>query len=271
MKAINKFFYALLAFATVGMVACSEDATHEPGPAELEGCYGVYFPEASVLETQGPMGDTSLDPSEPTTFTYYAYRENTEGEITVPVEIDSTLDADQLPMYTVEPIVFLDGEDVAEFTVTLSDKAEVGVPYSLTVSIVNDPQFVKQYDTTNATMFDLTINRVKWIDLGKCSFTEDVLTSYWNFGFNPANPTYNVTVQVRADSIDEAAFEAAIAGTGNDSGLSGIYRIVNGWRVGVWVMTLTRSTMHLSQLTLSTQSSTVSHTIRYGFHFRSLV
>ena len=234
MKAINKFFYALLAFATVGMVACSEDATHEPGPAELEGCYGVYFPEASVLETQGPMGDTSLDPSEPTTFTYYAYRENTEGEITVPVEIDSTLDADQLPMYTVEPIVFLDGEDVAEFTVTLSDKAEVGVPYSLTVSIVNDPQFVKQYDTTNATMFDLTINRVKWIDLGKCSFTEDVLTSYWNFGFNPANPTYNVTVQVRADSIDEAAFEAAIAGTGNDSGLSGIYRIVNGWRVGVW-------------------------------------
>ncbi|MBP3496658.1 MAG: hypothetical protein J6K33_02365 [Alistipes sp.] len=234
MKAINKFFYALLAFATVGMVACSEDTTHEPGPAELEGCYGVYFPEASVLETQGPMGETSLDPSEPTTFTYYAYRENTEGEITVPVEINSTLDADQLPMYTVEPIVFADGEDVAEFTVTLSDKAEVGVPYSLTVSVANDPQFVKQYDTANATMFSVTINRVKWIDLGKCSFTEDVLTSFWNFGFDPANPTYNVTVQVRADSIDEAAFEAAIAGTGDDSGLSGIYRIVNGWRVGVW-------------------------------------
>ncbi len=234
MKAINKFFYALLAFATVGMVACSEDATHEPGPAELEGCYGVYFPEASVLETQGPMGDTSLDPSEPTTFTYYAYRENTEGEITVPVEINSTLDAEGNPMYSVEPIVFADGEDVAEFGVVLSDKAEVGVPYSLTVSITNDPQYVKQYDTANATMFDLTINRVKWIDLGKCSFTEDVLTSFWNFGFDPANPTYNVTVQVRADSIDEAAFEAAIAGTGDDSGLSGIYRIVNGWRVGVW-------------------------------------
>lgn len=234
MKAINKFFYALLAFATVGMVACSEDATHEPGPAELEGCYGVYFPEASVLETQGPMGETSLDPSEPTSFTYYAYRENTEGEITVPVEINSTLDAEGNPMYTVDPIVFADGEDVAEFGVVLSDKAEVGVPYSLTVSITNDPQYVKQYDTANATMFDLTINRVKWIDLGKCSFTEDVLTSFWNFGFDPANPTYNVTVQVRADSIDEAAFEAAIAGTGDDSGLSGIYRIVNGWRVGVW-------------------------------------
>ena len=227
MKAINKFFYALLAFATVGMVACSEDATHEPGPAELEGCYGVYFPEASVLETQGPMGDTSLDPSEPTTFTYYAYRENTEGEITVPVEIDSTLDADQLPMYTVEPIVFLDGEDVAEFTVTLSDKAEVGVPYSLTVSVVNDPQFVKQYDTANATMFSVTINRVKWIEVGQCLFVEDMVSAWYSL----AIPPYEVKVEVRADSINEEAFEAALAGTGDDSGLAGIYRMVNPYEI----------------------------------------
>lgn len=227
MKAINKFFYALLAFATVGMVACSEDATHEPGPAELEGCYGVYFPEASVLESQGPMGETSLDPSEPTTFTYYAYRENTEGEITVPVEIDCTLDADQLPMYTVEPIVFADGEDVAEFTVTLSDKAEVGVPYSLTVSVANDPQFVKQYDTANATMFSVTINRVKWIEVGQCLFVEDMVSAWYGL----AVPPYEVKVEVRADSINEAAFEAALAGTGDDSGLAGIYRMVNPYEI----------------------------------------
>lgn len=227
MKAINKFFYALLAFATVGMVACSEDATHEPGPAELEGCYGVYFPEASVLETQGPMGETSLDPSEPTTFTYYAYRENTEGEITVPVEIDCTLDADQLPMYTVEPIVFADGEDVAEFTVTLSDKAEVGVPYDLTVSVVNDPQFVKQYDTANATMFSVTINRVKWIEVGQCLFVEDMVSAWYSL----AIPPYEVKVEVRADSINEEAFEAALAGTGDDSGLAGIYRMVNPYEI----------------------------------------
>lgn len=227
MKAINKFFYALLAFATVGMVACSEDATHEPGPAELEGCYGVYFPEASVLETQGPMGETSLDPSEPTTFTYYAYRENTEGEITVPVEIDCTLDADQLPMYTVEPIVFADGEDVAEFTVTLSDKAEVGVPYKLTVSVANDPQFVKQYDTANATMFSVTINRVKWIEVGQCLFVEDMVSAWYSL----AIPPYEVKVEVRADSINETAFYAALEGTGNDSGLAGIYRMVNPYEI----------------------------------------
>ena len=227
MKAINKFFYALLAFATVGMVACSEDATHEPGPAELEGCYGVYFPEASVLESQGPMGEISLDPSEATVFKYYAYRENTEGEITVPVEINSTLDAEEKPMYTVEPIVFADGEDVAEFTVTLSDKAEVGVPYDLTVSVVNDPQYVKQYDTANATEFSVTVNRVKWIEVGQCLFVEDMVSAWYSLNV----PPYEVKVEVRADSINETAFYAALEGTGNDSGLAGIYRMVNPYEI----------------------------------------
>ena len=89
MKAINKFFYALLAFATVGMVACSEDSTYEPGAPELEGCYDVYFPDAETLETQGPIGAVELDPTEATEFTYTAYRNNTEGEIVVPVTVTS--------------------------------------------------------------------------------------------------------------------------------------------------------------------------------------
>lgn len=236
MKAINKFFYALLAFATVGMVACSEDATHEPGPAELEGCYGVYFPEASVLESQGPMGEISLDPSEATVFKYYAYRENTEGEITIPVEINSTLDAEEKPMYTVEPIVFADGEDVAEFTVTLSDKAEVGVPYKLTVSVVNDPQYVKQYDTANSTEFSVTINRVKWIDVGYltddngdvwCEYSEDMVAAWYGFS-QPL--VYPVKVQVRADSVpNEQKFLAALEGNGSEEDLLGIYRVINAY------------------------------------------
>lgn len=240
MKAINKFFYALLAFATVGMVACSEDLTHEAGPAELEGCYDVYFPDASVLETQGPMGEVSLDPSEATVFTYSAYRNNVDGEITVPVEISkNTTDKDGNAMFTVDPIVFADGEDVAEFTVTLSDKAEVGVPYTLELSIANDPLYVKQYDTNNATTFSVTINRVKWIDVGMCSYTDDIVTGWYGFTFGgqwagQTHPKYEVLVQVRADSINEAAFKAALEGTGEDAGLAGVYRMVNPYRVGPW-------------------------------------
>lgn len=236
MKAINKFFYALLAFMVVGMVSCTKEAIHEPGAPELEGCYGVYFPDATVYEAQGPMGDLSLDPSEATTFTYVAFRENTDGEITVPVKvIENTTNAEGTPMYTVSDIVFGDGEDVAQFTVALSENAEVGVPYTLTLEVANDPLYVKQYDITTVPTLSVTINRVKWISLGKCQFTEDLLTSWWGFNWDyPTHPTYSVEVQVRADSIDEAAFEAAIAGTGEDSGLSGIYRMVNAWLVGPW-------------------------------------
>ena len=236
MKAINKFFYALLAFVVVGMVSCTKEATHEPGAPELEGCYGVYFPDATVYEAQGPMGDLSLDPSEATTFTYVAFRENTDGEITVPVKvIENTTDAEGTPMYTVSDIVFGDGEDVAQFTVALSEKAEVGVPYTLTLEVENDPLYVKQYDITTVPSLSVTINRVKWISLGKCQFTEDLITSWWGFNWDyPTHPTYLVEVQVRADSIDQAAFDAAIAGTGEDSGLSGIYRMVNAWLVGPW-------------------------------------
>ena len=110
MKAINKFFYALLAFATVGMVACSEYNTYEPGAPEVEGCYDVYFPDANTLETQGPTGDVSLDPTEATEFTYTLYRNNTDGEIVVPVNVTKNTDN----KFVVSEIKFLDGEDVAE-------------------------------------------------------------------------------------------------------------------------------------------------------------
>ena len=237
MKAINKFFYALLAFVAVGMVSCTEEATHEPGAPELEGCYGVYFPDASVYENQGPLGELSVDPSEATVYTYAAFRENTDGEVTVPVQVfTNTADADGNPMFTVEPIVFEDGEEVATFKVTLSSKAEVGVPYTLTMGIVNDPQYVKQYDTQNTTQISITINRVKWIEVGYltdeqggkwCEYSEDMVAAWYGF----TQPlVYPVKVSVRADSVaDEAKFLAALEGNGTEEDLVGIYRVSNAY------------------------------------------
>ena len=228
MKAINKFFYTLLALATVGMVGCQNAETFEPGAPEVEGCYDVYFPDANTLETQGPIGAVELDPNEPTEFTYTAYRNNTDDEIVVPIKVVTNTEN----KFTVSELKFAEGEDVAQFKVSLLE-SEIGVKYTLSLSI-DDPLYVKQYESKNANALSVNVTRVKWNDVGECSFTEDVLTGYWNFGFNPANPTYNVKVQVRADSIKADAFAAALDGTGSDAGLSGIYRIVNGWRVGVW-------------------------------------
>lgn len=218
MKALNKFFYALLALATVGMVACSKDSTYQPGPAELEGCYDVYFPSAADLEEQGPLGEVSLDPSEKTVFTYTAYRNNVEGTITVPVDITSNTG----DLFTVTPIEFAEGKDVTTFTVTLADTAEIGVPYTFSLA-VNDPQYTKQYESSNANAISVTVTRVKWIDVGMCVHTEDLLNGWYGLGL----PPFEVKMQVRADSIDEKAFQAALAGTGSDAGLAGIYRMVN--------------------------------------------
>ena len=220
MKAINKFFYALLAFATVGMVACSKDSTYEPGAPELEGCYDVYFPDAETLETQGPIGAVELDPTEATEFTYTAYRNNTEGEIVVPV----TVTANTENKFTVSEIKFLDGEDVAEFKVTLLE-SEIGVTYTFGLSI-DDPQYVKQYESINANSFTVDVTRVKWVDVGVCAHTEDLLNGWYGLGI----PTLNVKVQVRADSIKEKAFMAALEGNGTDADLAGIYRMVSPYK-----------------------------------------
>ncbi|MBQ5693365.1 MAG: hypothetical protein IIV72_07930 [Alistipes sp.] len=219
MKALNKFFYALLALATVGMVACSKDSTYQPGPAELEGCYDVYFPSAADLEEQGPLGEVSLDPSEKTVFTYTAYRNNVEGTITVPVDIISNTG----DLFTVTPIEFAEGKDVTTFTVTLADTAEIGVPYTFSLA-VNDPQYTKQYESSNANAISVIVTRVKWIDVGTCVYTEDLALGWYNL---PYSSVLNVKMQVRADSIDEKAFQAALAGTGSDAGLAGLYRMVN--------------------------------------------
>lgn len=228
MKKVNKFFYALLAFAAVGMVSCSTDApNYEPGPQEVSGCHDVYFSDPEVLAVkelvQGPTGDVSVDPSEATVYTYYVDRGIPEDgvlpAITVPVKVvTNTKEA-----FTFTEIAFAEGEDRTTFEVTLSEEAEIGAPYTLSLAI-EDPQYVKQYESANSTSLKVTITRVKWIDVGTCVYTEDMLNGWYGLGI----PPLNVKMQVRADSINEEAFNAALAGSGgSDEGLAGIYRMVN--------------------------------------------
>ena len=226
MKAINKFFYALLALATVGMVGCQDAQTYEPGAPEVEGCYDVYFPDAETLEakgmTQGPTGEVELDPTEKTEFTYTAFRNNTDNDITVPVVISTNTEG----KFAVSELKFEAGEDVAEFKVSLLE-SEIGVTYSLALSI-EDPLYVKQYESNNTNAISVDVTRVKWDYVGDVSFTDGFLS--WWLEVNPL--TYNARLEVRADSINKQAFEAALAGTGSDAGLAGMYRLVDPYNYG---------------------------------------
>lgn len=229
MKRLN-IFCTLLALLSLAVVSCSKTDAFEPGPQDVEGCYDVYFPK------QENTGEISLDPAESTMFTYTALRTNTEGAITVPVKVSANTDG----LYTFTEINFAEGEDSATFTVELSQESLLGVPYDFEITIT-DPQYVSQYsnDATKSTSLSLSITRVKWLDLGLCDYTDDIITSWWGYTFDGewagvTHPTYKVMVQVREDSINKAAFEAAIAGTGDDMGLVGIYRMLNPYLVGPW-------------------------------------
>lgn len=230
MKRLNNIFCLLVALLAMTVVSCSKSETYEPGPADVEGCYDVYFPQ------QDNTGEFSLDPTEPTKFTYEVLRTNTEGAITVPVKVVANTDK----LYTYSSISFAEGEDTTTFTVELSAEALLGIPYDFEV-VIDDPKYVPQYsnDATKSTSLSLSLTRVKWIDVGLCAYTEDLLTTWWGVTFSgewagQTHPTYNVKVQVREDSIDKAAFEAALAGTGDDSGLVGIYRMINPYLIAPW-------------------------------------
>lgn len=229
MKALKKMICALLVPFCAFAVSCTnDDTTDQVGAPDVQGCYGVYFPE------QENVGNMEIDPADALDFTYTVSRKNADGAITVPVVIEKNTD----DMFSVTPIEFADGEDETTFTVTLSDESALGEKYSFAL-VINDPQYVSQY-AENSVSVSLGITRVKWNDVGECDYTEDVLTDWWNFTFDGEytgiqHPTYKVKVQVRADSVaDLDKYDAALAGTGSDEDLAGTYRLVNPYRVGPW-------------------------------------
>lgn len=229
MKALKKMICALLVPFCAFAVSCTNDDTTDlVGAPDVQGCYGVYFPE------QENVGNMEIDPADALDFTYTVSRKNADGAITVPVVIEKNTD----DMFSVTPIEFADGEDETTLTVTLSDESALGEKYSFAL-VINDPQYVSQY-ADNSVSVSLGITRVKWNDVGECDYTEDVLTGWWNFTFDGEytgiqHPTYKVKVQVRADSVaDLDKYDAALAGTGSDEDLAGTYRLVNPYRVGPW-------------------------------------
>ncbi len=230
MKTLKKLMCAILLPLSALAVSCTDSDTWEPGPQEIENNYDVYFPDG-----QENTGDMEVDPTDGLTFTYKVARRNADGNVVVPVEIKQSTEG----AFAVSPIEFADGDDETTFTVELSGDSEIGVKYSLEVNIV-DPAYSFQYTPGNALSLALSITRVKWLNVGWCDYTEDLLTTWWGFNFSGeyagvTHPTYKVQVQVREDSVNDIdKFNAALAGTGSDEDLAGTYRMKNAYQVGPW-------------------------------------
>ena len=158
---MKKFFsiFAVAAVVCAAFTACSDDETYVPGMPDAADCYGVYFPAQQT--------SFELDPAEDTKLTFIAARTKAADAITVPVAIlrgGETL--------SVSEIVFADGEDETEFTVSFPDAA-VGTTYNFDLQI-EDPKYASTY-SQNSSFLYFNVTRVKWNVLG----TGDYTYNFW--------------------------------------------------------------------------------------------
>ena len=219
MKTIMKYIYAALLLIGLGLTSCTNNEW-TPGDPESKDCYNVYFPDQLV------SGNLEVSPSDSFEFTVVVCRENPEGEVVVPLNIDINTDN----KFTVSEVVFEDGLDEAEIVITLSDDVKVGETYDLSIS-VSDPRFVPQYtsDASKPIAHRISVTPVTWRSLGMVNYTDDIIYS----ALTGETATYQVELQVREDTVkDMDALLAAKEGNGEDADLAGIYRLVNPYNEG---------------------------------------
>lgn len=107
MKKMKRYIlYIMTALMSLALASCAEEELHAPGELDSDNCYGVYFP------AQKGLGDLQIEPDDPTTLTFLVRRTNPRGKIHVPVAIKANY-----PVFTVEEIVFEDGEPASQLVV----------------------------------------------------------------------------------------------------------------------------------------------------------
>ena len=195
MKTINRILFGLCALLV--LAACSDsDGNYAAGPWNAAANYAkVAFAETTISE--------ELDPSDPCEKVITLTRQNTEGELTVPITIVSNPD----DVFMLSPVTFADGEAEAELYITF-ENAEVGKEYTLELAIEGE-QYVSFYSADVRMKYSFT--RVKWNPAGfyyddvtgekvegMAMYTDDLVNAI--FGVSVVGkPTYPVPVEERDD------------------------------------------------------------------------
>ena len=169
MNILKKIIYAVPVMAVMLAPSCSKDSTSAPAEGDVADCYNVYFP---VQENLGSL-EVEAEETLPKTYTYTACRTNAEDEITVPVVLAENTD----DVFIVSPIKFAAGEKKTTFTVTFTDKAQLGVQYELKLKI-DDPKYAPVYSGLNPTkhnpQMSVEIMRAHWVEVSSGTFSSDL-------------------------------------------------------------------------------------------------
>ena len=157
MKKFSKYIFTLAALA-LATTACLKEEEYQKGAADLEGCYGVYFPTQETAYV--------VDPDSAPEQTITVVRTNSEGDIVVPVKVETSVEG----VLTISDIEFADGQSETTFTLSYPT-AEIGTKYTMSITI-EDPLYASKY-LDGATSLDISVLRERWISLGKAQYLDD--------------------------------------------------------------------------------------------------
>jgi hypothetical protein len=145
------YILSLAAVASLTVLSCQKEQEvnpRTPSPAEVAGCYGVYFP------VQEASGDHVFNPTQDPELEITVARTNDSGAITVPVKASYSEDGIFVP----QEIKFADGQKETTIKVRF-DNAKEGVNYKASF-LIEDGQYASLYNS-NPVSIDFSVMRVE--------------------------------------------------------------------------------------------------------------
>lgn len=133
MKILNTLLIAGALCVSAGFVSCSDDDDYTPGNATNSQGLNVSFENT---------GSVVLSPDE-NSFKITLTRNNTNGDLTVPVKVVTLTDVFTVP----SEATFKSGESTTEITVSLNKQIDMFTNYKLTLSVPEE--YSTPYDSTS--------------------------------------------------------------------------------------------------------------------------
>lgn len=184
MKIFSKYMFIAL-MTIIALASCGDDDKYVAGVQDSADKVGVYFPT-----TDG--GSNEVDPADPTEFTFKVARMNTNGAVSVPLNVVSN---DEDIFHVPATAEFKDGEAETTVKVTFPD-AGVGTTYALTVEVPQE--YISLYkENADKVSFTTDYTRVKWESIGEGYWIDGNINTL--FGVQPLPLVVEIEKTVSVD------------------------------------------------------------------------
>ncbi|HJC97123.1 MAG TPA: hypothetical protein H9924_00430 [Candidatus Phocaeicola merdavium] len=156
-KIFKHSFIALSLVLTLGFSACTEEVEYTPATQVDSNCIKASFASNDNFY--------ELAPDESKELTLTVVRENTDGDVTIPLTV---LRNDENMFQIPESVTFATGQNTATFNITFPN-VEIGLEYTFSIGL--DEADVDPYSQATLATTTGTVQMIQWDLLGDGSLT----------------------------------------------------------------------------------------------------